>query len=242
MEKFCPDCKENKDTSLFHKNKNTKDGLYAYCKTCNSKRVKDYIDKNKEKLSRKRKERYAKNRKKERAQQKIYADTHKEQIAIQGKKNREANPGVNAQKCKKYQKENVDKINKKRRVRVREKEKSDPVYKLTRRLRTRLYKFVKGENKKGSAVKDLGCSPEELKIHLESLFYPHPFSGVLMTWENYGKGLNKWQIDHIEALCLFDLTVESDLLRACHFSNLQPLWHEDHTIKTESDILKKEAA
>jgi hypothetical protein len=63
-----------------------------------------------------------------------------------------------------------------------------------------------------------------------------------MSWDNWGRGPGKWQIDHKEALCLFDLMRREELLKAVHYTNLQPLWHEDHAIKTELDIIKKEAA
>ena len=43
-----------------------------------------------------------------------------------------------------------------------------------------------------------------------------------MTWENYGD----WHIDHIVPLAAFDLTERQQLLQACHYTNLQPLWRE----------------
>ena len=63
-----------------------------------------------------------------------------------------------------------------------------------------------------------------------------------MSWENYGRGTNKWQIDHKEALCLFDLTDREQFLKANNYTNLQPIWYEDHLGKTTQDILKKKAA
>src|SRR5665213_952111 len=42
-------------------------------------------------------------------------------------------------------------------------------HKIKARLRTRLYDALNGNQKKGSAIKDLGCSIAELKIRIESM-------------------------------------------------------------------------
>lgn len=53
-----------------------------------------------------------------------------------------------------------------------------------------------------------------------------------MTWENWGRGPGTWQIDHIKPLSSFDLTKRDELLQACHYTNLQPLWYDDHLAKS----------
>lgn len=109
-------------------------------------------------------------------------------------------------------------------------------YKLASGLRTRLRIAINSNQKSGSAVKDLGCSIPELKQHLEDQFYPHPETGEQMTWDNWSQ--NGWNIDHIKALALFDLTDREQFLEACHYTNLQPLWVKDHITKTAKDIVK----
>ena len=105
--------------------------------------------------------------------------------------------------------------------------------KIASNLRSRLNKAVKNGYKSGSAVRELGCSIEELKTYLESKFYPHPITGEMMTWDNYGRG--GWHIDHVGPLCMFNLSDGLELRRACHYTNLQPLWAEDNLTKRHHD-------
>lgn len=60
MLKKCVTCKEDKDLSEFHKNKNEKDGLYTQCKYCVQKRDKKYRQKNRESILKQKKEYYQK--------------------------------------------------------------------------------------------------------------------------------------------------------------------------------------
>lgn len=105
----------------------------------------------------------------------------------------------------------------------------DPMFKLSKNLRSRLSHAITGKRKIGSHVELLGCSVEQLKTHLESKFTEE------MSWDNYGK--NGWQIDHIKPLALFDLSRSDQISEACHYTNLQPLSIEDHKIKTIQDML-----
>lgn len=50
-----------------------------------------------------------------------------------------------------------------------------------------------------------------------------------MTWDNWApKG---WHVDHIIPLSSFDLTNRDQLLAACHYTNLQPLWAKENLQK-----------
>ena len=121
--------------------------------------------------------------------------------------------------CRKYGEENRATISKKYCQRLQ----TDVNFKLSKRLRSRLNSAIKNSQKVGSAVKDLGCSIEELKKHLEAQFQPG------MSWNNWS--FEGWHIDHIKPLSKFNLTDKEEFIKACHFSNLQPLWSGDNLKK-----------
>jgi hypothetical protein len=121
---------------------------------------------------------------------------------------------------------NKDKYKKNHWERIKKRLSNDLNFKLATLLRGRLNKAIRGNQKTGSAVKDLGCSVAELKTYLESKFQPG------MTWYNYGR--DGWHIDHIKPLSRFDLSDTSQFLEACHYTNLQPLWAEDNISKGAS--------
>lgn len=102
---------------------------------------------------------------------------------------------------------------------------TDPIFKLKDSLRQRLNKAIERGYKKGSAVRDLGCDIVFLKFYLESKFKEG------MSWNNHGRGSGKWNIDHIIPLNSFDLTKETEVKKACHYTNLQPLWSEENLSK-----------
>ena len=106
-----------------------------------------------------------------------------------------------------------------------QKRKTDTQYKLRVYLRNRLRTAIKNKQKTGSAVRDIGCSVYELKLHLEKQFK----SG--MTWDNWTPA--GWHIDHIVPLASFDLTDREQFLKACHYTNLQPLWAKENLAKRD---------
>jgi Ni/Co efflux regulator RcnB len=127
-------------------------------------------------------------------------------------------------KNKEWKDNNKDRRRETDRNRDVERRATDIQYKLKKNLRARLYSAIKNGQKVGSAIKNLGCSVEELKLHLESMFEPG------MSWENWN--FEGWHIDHILPLDSFDLNDISQLNKACHYTNLQPLWSEDNFAKS----------
>lgn len=90
-------------------------------------------------------------------------------------------------------------------------------------LRSRLSHAVKRSIKSGSAVRDLGCSMDEFIKYIESKFLDG------MSWSNYGH--KTWHIDHVVPLSSFDLADPDQLKKACHYTNLQPMWAADNLSK-----------
>lgn len=109
----------------------------------------------------------------------------------------------------------------------------DVRYRLRKRLRTRLYialrSAVRGSvSQKSQTVQLLGCTIGELQKHLELQFLPG------MSWENWGKGSGKWNIDHVYPLSAADLTDERHAKAVCHYTNLRPMWEADNVRKSDS--------
>lgn len=98
-----------------------------------------------------------------------------------------------------------------------------PTAKISANIRSKISHIVSGRYIKSTSEKYIGCSFEELKQHLEIQFASD------MSWNNYG--MYGWHIDHIIPLSSFDLSIESNLYRAWHFTNLRPLWSTDNLRK-----------
>lgn len=94
-------------------------------------------------------------------------------------------------------------------------------------IRSRLFK--RGSSKKGISYLDkVDYTIEELHDHLENLFE------LGMTWNNYGKGANKWNIDHIVPDSWFTYTsMDCDgFKQSWALSNLQPMWELENMSKS----------
>ena len=103
--------------------------------------------------------------------------------------------------------------------------KKDPDFKLAIAMRNRLRSYLrtKGLNKNNETMELVGCSKKFLREHLEKQFKPG------MNWSNHS--LRGWHIDHIRPLSKFDFTHPEELKKACHYSNLQPLWSKENLKK-----------
>ena len=197
--KFCNKCEKDKKLSEFYSGRSN-------CKQC----VKQY-----------RKEYYSKNRNKCIVSMKKYEANNKEYLSVKAMHWYRKNKEIKLQYEKQYYTENKVKILERERKHNKNRYVEDLQYRLKCILRKRLRTAIKNNQKIGSAVRDLGCSIEDLKKHLESQFQ----SG--MTWDNHGE----WHIDHIKPLASFDLQDPTQLREACHYSNLQPLWAKDNLKK-----------
>lgn len=99
-------------------------------------------------------------------------------------------------------------------------------FKLSVILRQRLQGALKrvSVTKSCSAILLIGCSINELRFHIESLWRPG------MNWKNHTQ--DGWHIDHIIPCAAFDLTKPEEQRKCFHWSNLQPLWAKDNLSKS----------
>jgi len=184
----------------------------------NKDKYKDWYESNKDKIRVQNKSYYQINKNKIKIHRKTYQNKTKLYQIDYSKINREKI----IQRQKSYRVANKERLYK-QTLEWKRKNKNNIQYKLSCRLRERLRDALNVKHKVGSAVKDLGCTIDELKIYLESKFQ----SG--MNWDNYG--LYGWHIDHIKPLSSFDLSDRKQFLEACHYTNLQPLWAKDNLAK-----------
>jgi len=164
------------------------------------------------------KEYWQRNRNKKSLSYKAWSASHKEQENARKREWVKNNKEKAEESRRKSSKKRTDKrrayeIIRKRDIRVR----------LSTNLRSRLYHALRDNQKAGSAVFDLGCTITELKQYLESKFQDG------MSWDNWT--INGWHIDHIIPLSRFDLTNREQFLKACHYTNLQPLWAKENLKK-----------
>jgi hypothetical protein len=203
--KVCSSCSEEKPlTSIFfHKRKDSKDGFRGECKICNENKKKEWREKNPDKI---------------REYRKFYKENNPESYRQSAR-----NTYLKYYEYYRKQKNDYWALNgKKIKEKVKEKKTNDPFLRLYDSYRARLKAFFKGKNKSKSTKDLVGCSWEELKMHLETQFK----SG--MSWDNYG--LKGWHIDHI--IPLSSAITEAELIKLSHYSNLQPLWAKENLTKS----------
>lgn len=98
----------------------------------------------------------------------------------------------------------------------------DPKYRLRDYLSGRIRKALKGMAKSIKTVNLIGCSVDELWLHLEQKFKAG------MSRDNYGR---VWHVDHIIPCVSFDLIDPEQQKRCFNFTNLQPLFASDNIRK-----------
>lgn len=201
--KKCKCCLLELDISMFSKN-----GKYirSNCKTCCKKQSKKYTGRYK-------------------ITQKKYRDQNKENIQRYHKNYNIENKEKVKTRYKQYYLKNKDKIIKKTSEYIKKnkiwynnyKKEHRNKNKIISNIRRGIWGCIKGKQKKSQSIEYLGCTLEEFKIYLESIFKDG------MSFKNYGE----WHIDHIKPLCSFnfqDSNFEEELKMAWHYTNLQPLW------------------
>ena len=102
---------------------------------------------------------------------------------------------------------------------------STPLGKIKHSLNTRIRDMLKlqGGVKEEKTYDLIGCSPEQLREHIEKQFTEG------MTWDNYG--YYGWHLDHIIPCVSFNLLLEDERRKCFRYTNLQPLWMKDNIKK-----------
>lgn len=144
-----------------------------------------------------------------------YYDAHLEKVRRVAREYWRKNHDHKVEYDRIYNKNNLEK----RAIYRRRKYATDINFSIADCLRSRINRAVR-VGRAGSAIRDLGCSLDELRSYLESKF----LTG--MTWNNRGR--DGWHIDHVIPLAYFDLTDREQFLKACHYTNLQPMWAIDN--------------
>ena len=178
--------------------KNSKNGMYlSQCKICKCKKSKQYRKNNFQKIK---------------IREQIYQQINRKKIKIRKKRYYLKNTKIINQRSSKYQNNRL---------------KIDPIFRLTKSLRSRIYKAINGITKKSVTTESLlGCNFEQAKIHIESQFQ----SG--MSWDNYGD----WHIDHRLPCASFDLSNPDEQKVCFHYTNLQPLWATTEIARQNGDM------
>jgi hypothetical protein len=212
--KTCCRCKTQKDFPFFIKCKSRKDGYHPVCKACSKIYSDLYKQKNREKI---------------RKAGKLYYNANKEKIQAYRENNRE--------KSREYFKSRyVEKgeilrayKNSPRARLVRNANQRRRMETLHNRLKrncgVRICHALSRNVKSARTVELIGCTIDELKIYLSSLFQER------MSWENYGR--HGWHVDHIKPCAKFDLSDPVQQKICFHYSNLQPLWEIDNIRKKD---------
>jgi hypothetical protein len=174
-----------------------------------------YYIKYKDKILKQQKEWYQKNKNIILKQAKQYRKTHQREYVIYRKSHKKEIAKRMRIYGKKYWKKRYN---------------TDINYKLVRILRRRINHIIKNNPKFSTTMKLIGCSIEQLKYYLESLFK------LGMSWDNYGngwngKGMQEWHVDHKIPCASFDLSKPSEQKKCFHYTNLQPLWAEENLSK-----------
>ena len=219
--KICGRCKIEQSVEFFGKSKKTKSGYRSTCNDCRKIESKQYRENNKERRVKTTKDYYDKNKEVIAVKGKIryYDDIEKTREIKLTSYHKNKDKENNIQRRKNYRKENRPKINEWEK----NKRQTDPIYKLSGTVRSRLKSFLRKKHisKKNKTFELVGCTPQQLKEHLEKQFREG------MTWDNHG--MYGWHIDHI--IPLSSATTEEELYKLCHYTNLQPLWAEENLSK-----------
>jgi len=224
MSKVCAKCKLEKEREAFSKSAKSSDGLHLWCKGCDKAAAKERYYRNREHLLHGKKEYSKVNKERIQEYRKTYYQQNKEEFLAKGKMWRERNAERHRQNSRDWSRNNPERKKENDYTYQKGRMKTDPGYKLSRLLRTRLYNAIRYRRKTGSAVRDLGMPIDAFLtyLNLDALDkYGIPYTG----------NESKFHIDHVRPLASFNLEDAEQLKQAVHWSNLQVLRAEENLQK-----------
>lgn len=204
QEKLCTKCKESKPISEFSKNKGGKSGVRSICSMCTTNYHSALYKKNKVEMSAKMKEYYSNNKEYVLSRNKEYNDTNKLRM------------------------------NEYRKNWRKSRRKTNDLFRLSTNIRALIGATFRNKNHKKSSktVDILGCSIEQFKRQIESMWEPW------MNWQNYGLFNGKedygWDLDHI--IPMNTATNELEINKLNHHTNFQPLCSFNNRITKRANI------
>jgi hypothetical protein len=218
--KICTKCNIERPTELFSKNKNKKDGLENWCKIC---RKTMYIAEREKRLE------YQKNYKKEdeerfKEQQKRSRTKNKKRVYEEDRRYQERNAEKLSEYRKNYFEKNKERILERNRNYIKERRKNDDLFLFKDKVRNLIKMSFrrKGFDKSYKTTKILGCGFEEFQKHLYNTFL-----------KNYGYEFNGEDLVHIDHIIPLKMAkTEEDVIRLCHYTNLQLLKASDNLRKS----------
>lgn len=231
--KICTMCKLEKEIENFNNDKKGKNGKSARCKECSRKmdrerylkrkNDKNYIKYHKEYTKNHYKyynKKYAKNKNE---YQKEYYLKHKEEVKKYNKKYNEKNKEEIKEKRKKYYQKNKKIINRKQK----EREQNDYIFKLKNKIRKMIHQSFKRKkiSKLNNTQNIIGCDIDFFIKYLINTYEKN----YNEKWD--WKYLSNVAIDHI--IPLATAKTEEEVIKLCHYTNLQLLTKKDNLDKRD---------
>jgi hypothetical protein len=159
---------------------------------------------------------YRKNVEKSKAKARAWQKANPEKVRVWSSRWHLNNPGKNAKRSREWRRKHPGSSTRY----FAERRRIDPIFRLITNQRTRINRALSRDTKLDSMIALLGCSARFYKKYISGLFLPG------MSWE-----ARNFEIDHIQPICLFDLTTLKGQKAALNYRNTQPLFRADNLRK-----------
>jgi hypothetical protein len=219
--KKCRVCQIEKPLDEFYADARAVDKHRSDCATCNCKSRIQWQKNNRDAVREKNREWHKKNKEHVLEWKKNYAPRKREMANKRYHENPETRQRI-IESVKLYRRDPKNRpVIIATRRRLTAEYRKNPLWRLRNNLRRRLLHVLHGNRKAECTMKLVGCTWEQLRLHIQSKFTEG------MGWDNYGK----WHVDHIKPCNSFDLSKPDEQRKCFNYTNLQPLWAFDNLSK-----------